>query len=721
MADEPEPAMGTLRKGTGRIVAAVLVLALSGCERDGRVASPESAARLADSSDGADWAGYGRTDGQQHFSPLRDIATGTVDRLGLAWSLDLPPVNTVTEPIAVDGVIYLATGLSVVRAIDAASGRQLWEYDPEVGAVAGKHMRAGWGVRGLAWWNGKVFVGTQDGRLIAIAAASGKPVWTTRAFDQGTAAYVSGAPRVFGGRVLIGFGGTVGAVRGHVTAFDAESGRQLWRFWTVPGDPAKGFENKAMAMAAKTWNGEWWKFGGGATVWNSMAWDAETDTVYIGTGSPYPWNHRVRSQGKGDNLFAASIVALDGRSGDYRWHYQVNPGDTWDFDATMDMVLADLDIGGRTRKVLMQAPKNGFFYVLDRRTGELISAEPFARTTWASRIDRKTGRPVEVPGARFAAGAQARIAPSSIGAHNWMAMAFDPASGLVYIPAQDFEADYSQLPGPWTPPQDFTFGGAQVILGGPAQGTRKATGHLLAWSPVLQREVWRFAYPTFLNGGVLASAGGLVWQGSLDGILRAFEAATGKIVWQFDAQAPILSAPISFSAGGRQMLAVTTGSGTANAAYAPSMVGPDLSRFLRDPRTQPRRLLVFALDGKASLPPRSPMPPVPADPGYRPDAGLEQAGAMPYLVLCSSCHGEGAVALGNGPDLRWSALLADEGAFAAVVRDGAMTSTGMPAFPEIETPRREAIRHYLRARAASLRAKASPAYERRPAGFSGGL
>lgn len=684
-----------------RALVAAGALALAGCHGAGGAGDP--ARLLADDSDGRDWAGYGRTNGQQHYSPLSDISQASVGSLGLAWSLDLPPVNTVTEPIAIDGVLYFATGLSVVRAVDAATGKQRWEYDPEVGEVAGLNLRAGWGVRGVGWWNGKIFVGTQDGRLIAIDAQSGKPVWTAQTYDRSQPAYISGAPRVFNGRVLIGFGGTVGAVRGYVTAYDAETGKQLWRFWTVPGNPKDGFENKAMAMAAKTWAGEWWKSGGGGTVWNSMAWDAETDTVYIGTGSPYPWNHHVRSQGRGDNLFTSSIIALDGRTGAYKWHYQVTPGDTWDHDATMDIELADIKIAGRTRKVLMQAPKNGFFYVLDRQTGELISAEPFARVTWASRIDKQTGRPVEVPGTRFPPGTSARIAPSSIGAHNWMAMAYNPGTGLVYIPAQDFEADYSELPGDWKPPQDRSFSGAQMIMGGPQAGTRKATGSLLAWSPASGKAVWRISYPTFLNGGVLTTGGKLVFQGSVDGWLKAFAADTGKLAWQYDARAPILSAPISYEAEGRQYVTVITGSGTANAAYANAMVGPDLARFISDPRGQARRVLTFALDGRATLPPRPVARAVPDDPGYRPDALREQKGMMAYTVHCSSCHGDMAIALGNGPDLRWSATLADQGAFGQVVSGGAMQATGMPAFAEFPDGKVEDIRQFVRARAQALR------------------
>ena len=679
----------------------------------------DSAARQLDTSSGRDWAGYGRTNGQQHYSPLRDVNGATVSGLGLAWSMDLPAANSATEPIAVDGVLYFAAGLSIVHAVDAASGKQLWQYDPEAGKYAGINLRVGWGVRGVAWWNGKVIVGTQDGRLIAIDAKTGKPVWTEQTFNADDAAYISGAPRVFNGRVLIGFGGTTGAMRGYVTAFDADTGRKLWRFWTVPGDPAKGFENKAMEMAAKTWSGEWWKLGGGGPVWNSMAWDAETDTVYIGTGSPYPWNHRIRSQGKGDNLFIGSIVALDGETGAYKWHYQPTPGDTWDFDATMDLELADLVIGGKPRKVIMQAPKNGFFYVLDRQTGELLSAEPYSRVTWASHVNLRTGRPVEMPGARYGDGKPVLLAPSSTGAHNWMPMAFSKDTGLVYIPVIDFEAMYSDMPGKWQPSTDRTFNGGAIITGGPAAGTRRAAGSLVAWSPTSQKAVWRVAHPTYLNGGVLATGGGLVFQGTVDGWFKAYAADSGKPVWQFDGRAPIIAPPITYQAKGRQYVTVLTGLGMGISPYASSMYGPEIERYGIDPRTQARRVLTFALGGNVQLPPRREPPLPPPDPDFKPDPGRAASGMMTYTIYCSTCHGDMAVGINNGPDLRRSGTILDAAAFRQVVQGGLLEANGMPRFHELEGQRLDDLRQFLRVRAADLRGNPAGVKLDRPARATG--
>lgn len=655
-----------------------------------------------------DWPGYGRTHGQQHYSPLAEISVANVRSLGLAWSHDLPFGNSATEPLAVGGTLYMATGLSVVRAIDAASGRLLWAYDPQAALHSGINLRLGWGVRGLAWSGGRLFVGTQDGRLTAVDARSGKPVWSVRTFAHGTPAYISGAPRVFGNKVLIGFGSSGGATRGYVTAFEAATGKQVWRFWTVPGDPAKGFENAAMAMAAKTWSGEWWKFGGGGDVWNSMAYDAATRTVFIGVGSPYPWNHRVRSAGKGDNLFIDSIVALNVDTGAYKWHYQTVPGDTWDFDAAMDIELADLVIDGRLRKVIMQAPKNGFFYVIDRDTGKLISADPFVKVTWASKVDPASGRPVEAPGARFGDGKPVLLEPTPLAAHNWLPMASNPKTGLVYIPAVNFALYFTDTSKGWQPSRLMVSDGAVGMIGGDASVAgplaTHPTGRLIAWSPVERRVVWQVPHPTYVNGGVLTTAGGLVFQGTVDGKFSAYDASSGKLVWQFDAGSPIMAAPISYRVGGRQYVSVLTGLGMAYPGNAAALQGPEIANYAIDPRSQRRRVLTFVLGGKNKLPAASPSPPAFVDPEFRPDPARIMAGAMSYAESCATCHGSLGVGINHGPDLRRSPVTPSAESFRMVVRDGVLKARGMPPFPEMSEQVREDIRTYLRAVAAQLRA-----------------
>ena len=427
--------------------------------------SPDSraAARLMDNSRGEDWPGYGRTFGEQHYSPLSQIDGRTVSRLGLTWALDLASENTATQPIAVDGVIYFASGLSRIHAIDAVSGRELWVYDPGVAAKSGRNLRAGWGVKGLAWWDGNIYVGTQDSRLVAVSAKTGKLAWSVQVFDPSLPLQINGAPRAFDGKVIIGFASTKGATRGAVATYDAATGKELWRFYTTPDNPATERRDPVMAMAAATWAGEWWRFGGGGDVWNAMAYDPDTQSVFIGTGSGYPWNRRARSADQGDNLFLSSIVALDDRTGAYKWHYQINPGETWDYDAAMDMALADIVIAGKSRKVLLQAPKNGFFYVIDRLTGKLISAEPYAKVTWAKGIDIKTGRPIETEDARYPDGKTVEIWPSPTGAHSWQPMAYSPRTGLAYIPQIEMGAYYTDKGVDltnWDPPKDWVVEGA---------------------------------------------------------------------------------------------------------------------------------------------------------------------------------------------------------------------------------------------------------------------
>jgi quinohemoprotein ethanol dehydrogenase len=703
--------IGKVRRLRTLAALAGLALTLGSCGGLGGASSPE--AQLRDDSNGRDWPGYGRTYGQQHYSPLAEIDQGNVGQLGLAWAMDLPLGNTATEPVAVDGVLYFASGLSVVHAVDAVTGKELWQYDPEVGKVAGLNLRTGWGVRGVAFWQGKVYVGTQDGRLIAIDAQTGKPVWAQQTFDPNMAAYISGAPRVLGGRVLIGYGGSNGVSRGYITAYDAATGKLLWRFYTVPGDPSKGFENEAMAMAAKTWSGEWWKYGGGGDVWNSIAYDPESDTVYFGVGSPYPWNHELRSQGKGDNLFIDSIVAVDGETGAYKWHYQTVPGDTWDFDATMDIELADLVIDGKPRKVLMQAPKNGFLYVIDRINGKLISAESYVPVTWASKIDLATGRPVEAPGARYES-KPASLSPSPLAAHNWLPMAFSPKSGLVYIPAVDFKVTFSKPSPDWKPATDRNTDAGANMIGGPLIGEKPPTGALIAWNPVTQKPVWRVDYPTYVNGGVLATGGGLVFQGSIDGLFKAFSAADGKPLWSFDTRAPMIAPAITYKAGGKQYVTVLTGLGMAYPKNLGALGGSDIERWGLDPRSQARRVLTFVLGGKATLPPRPVAPPPPADPSFKVDQARFMPGAAAFNVHCADCHGSLAVGATQAPDLRRSAVPQDRETFVQIVRGGALRAQGMPRFGELDDRTLDDIRYYIRARAAELRGQAAAAGKKAP-------
>jgi quinohemoprotein ethanol dehydrogenase len=669
-----------------RVLAAlVLVLTATG------VCAREHPADERSADDGADWPRFGRTWQETHFSPLKAINADNARRLGLAWFRDLPagPSVGVSQPLAINGVLYFAVGYSVIYAMDAGSGRLLWRYDPDVFTHAGHKLRAGWGVRGIAYSNGKVFTATLDGRLIAINAATGKPVWSVLTVEPNDGRYITGQPYVMKGEVVIGHGGADYApIRGYVSAYDENTGKLAWRFYTVPGNPADGFENEAMAMAAKTWTGEWWKFGGGGTVWNAMAFDAELNRLYIGTGNGSPWNQKIRSPRGGDNLFLCSIVALDAGTGKYIWHYQINPGESWDFNASMDLELAELTLDGERRPVILTAPKNGFFYVIDRRDGRLISAQPFARTTWAERIDLATGRPVEIASARYD-GAPAIVFPSAYGAHGVEAMSFNPFTGLVYLPARNLGAVYADPPGL----RNWTHAAGMVInsgLGAPPAGMtpQPSEGWLAAWDPVAQREVWRVPLSHTHNGGTLTTAGNLLVQGQATGALNIYAADTGKALWSFDAQNGIMAAPITYLVHGRQYITQLVGWRGVN----DTGVGPSW-----DYVTQKRRVLTFALDANTALPPVQRLQrPIIDVPEFKVDAAKAAIGAQVFYGDCFVCHGEQLRAGGAAPDLRKSAVPLDVNGLAAVVRDGALRARGMPAHEQLTMAEIEGLQHFIR-------------------------
>jgi quinohemoprotein ethanol dehydrogenase len=654
---------------------------------------------IADETNSADWLAYGRTHNERRFSPIEDINTNTVENLKVDWYMDLPnDVGLVSTPLVVDGVLYFTGTMNIIRAVSATTGALIWEFDPEVGKAIGHKKQIGWvHNRGITFYEGKVFTGTWDGRLIALDAQTGTEIWTAVTFNPERSLYITGAPKAFKGLVLIGNGGTEnGPTRGFVTAFDAETGKEVWKFYIVPGNPANGFENEAMEMAAETWTGEWWKHGGGGNTWHGLTYDAELDVLYIGTGNGSPWNRKIRSPEGGDNLFLCSIVALNPSTGEYLWHYQTTPGESWDYNSNMDIILADLTIDGEEIKALLHAPKNGFFYVINRKTGKLISAEPFAETTWASHIDMETGKPVEIEGARYEDGT-AQITPGPWGAHSWHAMSFNPNTGLAYIPVIHQAFTYSDEGIELEKWQAEEFkGGIGVNLSGPEKEPREYAASLMAWDPVKQKEVWSIPQQHSHNAGTLTTAGNLLFQGRPDGKFLAYNAENGEILWKFDVGLGISAPPITYKINGRQYISLLVGFG---GGY--SGIGGTLPyKFGWSYRTHTRRLITFSLDGSTTLPklvpPNIPKPIDVSD--FEIDENLADKGAITY-GNCSACHGGGMFSGGMAPDLRASAIPLGLGSFDSVVRGGIRTSKGMPVFPDLSDEELAGLIHYIRKRA----------------------
>jgi alcohol dehydrogenase (cytochrome c)/quinohemoprotein ethanol dehydrogenase len=680
-------------------------------EKTAKFAAVDASRLSAAADDAANWMSYGRTYDEQRFSPLRRINASNVSQLKLAWHFDLDTAHRVQEatPLVIDGVMYVSSAWSKVFALDAATGRQLWAYDPKVPGTAGVNACCDVGNRGVAAWNGKIFVGTLDGRLVALDAATGKVVWEKLTVDPKWRYTITGAPRVAKGRVFIGNGGAEMGVRGYVSAYDAETGNMLWRFYTVPGDPSKGFESPALEKAAQTWTGEWWKLGGGGTVWDSIVYDPKLDYVYIGVGNGSPWNHSLRSPGGGDNLYLSSIVALKAQTGEYVWHYQSTPGESWDFTATQPLMLADLKIGDRVRNVIMQVPKNGFFYVLDRGTGELLSAKAMVPTTWATGIDMKTGRPIENPAARYDRTGKPFVSlPGPMGAHSWQPMSFSPLTKLVYVPINDAafvyipDRNFKPTPLSFNVGVDFGAGSLPISDDNAMAQVRAGTkGHLSAWDPVAQKEVWRAQFDHPWNGGTLATAGDLVFAGTGRGEFAAYKADNGSKLWSADAQAGVVAAPMTYEVNGEQYVAIEVGWGGAYGLAA----GP-LAADSHAAGNSPR-VLAFKLNGTDALPAATqPKPRKLVPPPNEASAAVVAQGKAKYHRFCGTCHGDSAVSGGVLPDLRYSPALSNAKTWNQIVHDGALQTQGMVSFASVLSQADlDAIHAYIVARATEDAAK----------------
>ena len=664
-----------------------LLLPIVGCKKS----TPAAVA------DGADWTMYGRTTDEQRFSPLTQINEQNIGQLGLVWSKELGSTHGLeATPLVSHGVIYTTGQWSVAYALDARNGQILWTFDPKVSRANVRTICCDIVNRGLALYQGKLYLGTLDGRLIALDAKSGNPVWDIVTVDQSKPYAITGAPRIVKGMVLIGNAGSEFGVRGYLSAYDAETGKLLWRTYTVPGDPAKGIESKALQAAAKTWHGQYWVAGGGGTIWDSIVYDPKLDLVYAGTGNGTAWYRDLRSPGGGDNLYLASILAFRPGNGELVWHYQVTPQENWDYDATQPLMLADLNIAGTPRKVIMQASKNGFFYVLDRQTGQFLSAKPFVdQVTWATGIDPQSGRPIE-SAAAYDRLNPVLVSPAPGGAHNWYPMAFNPATGLVYLPAR--QGSYAlHVPDKgwisnttnWNRGEDTAYQGpllAKLIAVPPM------TGLLLAWDPVKQHEVWRVPLPQVESGGVLATAGNLIFQGRSDGVFCVYRATDGKKLWQFDAGTGIMAPPVTYLLNGVQYVTLMVGWGGAagiNNIPGSGYVKPGYGR-----------VLTFALGAHATLQ----VPPFghqgPPSPAIHMNAtpAMIREGDVLFARHCFYCHGVAVISSSGVPDLRY-ATAATHQQFQSIVLGGRQ-QLGMPSFQDALKPEQvRAIEAYILSRA----------------------
>jgi quinohemoprotein ethanol dehydrogenase len=646
------------------------------------------------------WVMDGRTYEAQRYSPLKQINERNVGRLGLVWFAELNTFRGVeATPLAVDGVLYNISAFNITTAYDVKTGKELWTYDPQVPREWGRYACCEPVARGLALWKRNLLIGTLDGRLISLDAATGKPQWSVQTTDKDWPYTITGTPRVFDNLVVVGNSGADFGVRGFVAAYDAATGAQRWKFFLVPGDPSKGPDGVAsdpiMPMAAKTWNGQWWTLGGGGTAWDSFSYDAKRKLVFVGTGNGSPIAQQHRSPGGGDNLFLCSIVALDAETGTYRWHYQEVPGEQWDYTCTQSIVLATLPIDGKKRDVLLHAPKNGFFYVLDRATGKLLSANNFVPVNWATHIDIASGRPAMNPEMQYGE-EPVLVTPGPGGGHNWFPMAYSPDTKLAYFPAYEHWFVYAAAPT-FEPKKFRSNGGWGGYTGEKLRkrmelqklGDPREKAFLLAWDPVKQQAAWKVPLPRHGNGGVLTTAGNLVIEGTTKQTFSIFRATDGKLLWEMPVQTAPVAGPITFMVDGEQFIAVNAGWG-GGAAQIERLIGTAVNRASA-------RLLVFKLGGAAKLPPLPDAPPIPDPPPLRATEDAVRRGAELFASTCAQCHGQ--LAVGGTKDLRHMTP-ETHAAFSDIVLKGLRADKGMASFAGLLQPGEvEAIHAYVISRA----------------------
>jgi len=690
-------------------MAGAVSLALAGCNSaDTEVSAPPTEGvtdALIASAPAEEWLTYGRDYGEQRFSPLTQINADNIGELGLAWSVDLDTARgQEATPLVHDGVLYVSTAWSKVFAYDAVTGAPKWSYDPEVPRETLIAACCDAVNRGVALYGDKVYVATLDGYLVALNQSDGSVAWRSEVVPDHVNYTITGAPRVADGKIFIGSGGAEYRARGFIAAYDWQSGDELWRWHTVPGNPEDGFENEAMERAAGTWAGDWWEFGGGGTVWDSITYDPVTGFVIFGTGNAEPWNPAINDRmGEGDafedNLYTSSIVALDADTGEYAWHFQQTPEDRWDYDSNAQITITQMNIEGEQRRVILHAPKNGYFYMLDVETGEFIKADPWTDLNWSLGIDPETGRPQINPEARYELTGETWIGlPGAGGAHSWQPMSYSPDTGLVYIPANLAAFPYRAVGEEW----EGTDIGFQHGIDGAATAmpaipeVREAslagtTGALIAWNVAEGTEAWRHDYVGPWNGGTLATAGNLVFQGSATEEFAAFNATTGDKLWSFATQSGVMAAPMTYAIDGEQYVAVLVGWGGIW-DIAPGLLSSKSGR----PRNI-SRLMVFKLGANGELPEAPPMAERVLDPPLFTGTDEQVAqGAALYARYCSACHGDAAIAGALNPDLRHSGAITSEDVIRSVVIDGLLHERGMVSFASVmDAEGAEAIRQYL--------------------------
>ena len=653
------------------------------------------AERIATADDRpGDWVSYGRTYDEQRYSPLSQINRSNVSKLGLAFSYATGTKRGLeATPLVADGTLYTTGAWSRVYAIDAVTGKERWRFDPQVPGAAARNACCDVVNRGVALWKGRVYVGTIDGRLIALDAKTGKPVWETLTVDPSKPYTITGAPRVVKDKVIIGNGGADLGVRGYFSAYDAATGELVWRFYTVPASKEGPHENPALELAAETWPAEArWETGLGGTAWDAFAYDPELDLLYAGVGNSSLRERSLRSPGGGDNLFLTAILAVRPDTGELVWYYQTTPGEAWDYTATQHIMLLDLEIEGKERKVLVQAPKNGFFYVLDRATGELLAADPYVDVSWATHVDLKTGRPVERPEADWSE--QERfVVPGHLGGHNWHPMAYSPRTGLVYIPSMNTGVPYNPdknftfIPGAFNTGEDMAPIADRIQNGLKSIPVCSPT-HITAWDPVENRQAWRVVHESAVPAGLLATGGDLIFQGTGE-TFAAYDAENGRRLWQVNTGVGVIAAPITYEIDGIQYVAIMAGIGGSH--------GGDQAEF---DYVNEGQLLVFKLGGKAKMPvpPKQPPKVMQAPPAKASEAVVRQGRDL-YTRFCRQCHGLAVEGSGLFPDLRYSSRAVHE-SWNDIVLGGTRQSGGMASFADqLTIEQSDAIHAYVIERA----------------------